>query len=424
MVAEAAVAAAGAAVDNSLLYYDSNETTCFILSIIVTMMHRYVPPKSKQDEVENKQFKQTNEPLERLYFYVPHDGTPLIPLVADIVFHFVSPKDRHFSNGTLILRSLVAMNTLLREPRTAHVATPELVYRWFKYMGVCHTEREHFRRTEKRIRRINITFAGCMRLLDVFAELHTLLDVTGVGPQPPEDCSFQYLYLWLRPCGFDAEGRIVLRDTVSNDAVNTAETGSLVEDTKHNNHTSDDYGYDFTTPDVVYHTDAFDDPFDNEHRDVGDGLGKAEREKKRKEEEEAKKKQEAERFVNEQPDVFWQWVPFAFPFPLARLYGVQWPRVDPKTGGAVPVTHDEKTQPDYPFRKYPNLLYIGRAMTGVRGDAKYATGDVWRNLVFGPPVQTNKSAWEGMIVTQNFEKIMRDVRPLCRVIHVDATMAH
>jgi hypothetical protein len=356
------------------------------------------------EEVENRQFKQTNQPVDREYFYVPHDGCRIPVVPCDPVFHFKSPKHRHMNNQTLILRSLAGLNTLLREPHVSpRVIGPEGIWAAFKYIGLCNAERNHWRRHADGVRRVRITYSGCARVLDMFATLSSL-----VLPEPciAPDPYHRFLYLWLRPCGFNARNEIVLKEPTSSEDVSDFTARELDELLLHGDDRK--HGSDNDDNDELLYLDPFGD-----HSQDGLALTRQRAAEKRKREEE--QKQAAELAAeHDHKRWFWQFVPVATT--SQRLHDLELPKL--AEDGSVPDPADT----EFCFRKYPNVVYIGRVVTDWRGTNVHIYGNTWRHLVFGPPVTASDR--DHPTAMEAYLKTMTEVRPHTRVVHVDATNAH
>jgi hypothetical protein len=356
------------------------------------------------EEVENRQFKQINQPIDKEYFYVPHDGCKIPIVPCDPVFHFKSPKHRHMNNKTLILRSLAGLNTLLREPRVAEAVSPEGIWAAFKYLGMCNAERPHWIREAQGLRRIRITYSGCARVLDIFAELSSLAD--------PEPCLDEYpyerfLYLWLRPCGFNEKNEIVLKDPPQGEPnqqdpqFTQRELDDLfLPDRKHDD-----------TDRMDNDDDLYFDPFGDQSRD-GYALTRQRAAEEQKRAEERKKAAELAA-QHDHKRCFWQFVPVATT--TQRLQTLTLPQL------AEDGTADLTKVPEYCFEKYRNVLYLGRVVADWRGTNVHIRGNTWRHLVFGPPVTAAEDPDKAMAA---YLKTMVEVRPHTRVIHVDATNAN
>lgn len=355
------------------------------------------------EEVENRQFKQINQPIDKEYFYVPHDGCKIPIVPCDPVFHFKSPKHRHMNNQTLILRSLTGLNTLLREPRVASVISPEGIWAAFKYLGMCNAERPHFWRAEPLLRRIRITYSGCARVLDMFATLESL--VAPDGPRLAEWPFERFLYLWLRPCGFNTNNEIVLKEPPQSAVVQDPDFTQRELD----NLFLPDHKHDVSGDknDEALYWDPFGD-----HSQDGHAMTRQRAAEEQKRAEERKKAAEAAA-QHDHRRVFLQYVPIATT--TQRLHDLQLPHL------AEDGTPDYTAPPEYCFRKYPNVIYLGRVITDWRGTNVHIYDTTWRHLVFGPAVTSATGTDPPM---QDYLKTMTEVRPHTRVIHVDATHAN
>lgn len=365
------------------------------------------------EEVENRQFKQINQPIDREYFYVPHDGCKIPIVPCDPVFHFKSPKHRHMNNQTLILRSLAGLNTLLREPRVAETIGPEGIWAAFKYLGMCNAERPHWRRNAGNVRRIRITYSGCARVLDIFADLQSL--VAPEGPSLADHPYERFLYLWLRPCGFNDKNEIILKDPEKkgSDAglpddpdFTQRELDDLFLPDRGDNEDRKLFDDDHDDNDLYY------DPFGDHSRD-GHAVTRQRAAEEQKRAEERKKAAEAAA-RHDHRRRFWQFVPVATT--TQRLHTLHLPRLD------ADGTPDDTAPPEYCFTKYPNVLYLGRVVADWRGTNAHIRGNTWRHLVFGPAVTTAAPADDAPLFA--YLKTMTEVRPHTRVVHVDATHAN
>jgi hypothetical protein len=131
----------------------------------------------------------TNTSRWLLHFYNQHNQNPVIVLPGDIIFNVISEIHEHTSNGTLILRSLPALNALLRE--MGPKITPIEIWERFKYLGVCAGDAAWLK-AQPLLRVITLIHSGIMRVPNIFD------DVSRPEPGPPRSLP-RYAYLWLRP---------------------------------------------------------------------------------------------------------------------------------------------------------------------------------------------------------------------------------
>jgi hypothetical protein len=355
-------------------------------------------------EVESQQFKQINYAEGRNYLYVPHNGhkIPIVP--CDVVFNFKSPVHRVKSQQqkVLILRSLPALNCLLRERKVADAVGLKGIYEAFKYLGVCAVERPHWRTTEQAIRVINITYAGCMRMLDIFADLDSLVTDE---PGPEDDAFPRFLFLWLRPCGFNKDGQIVLKDFpddhahVEDDATDVL-FGEPEEEDKH--------AADPDNDEALYYRDPF---AMDQSREAMDPVEL----ERRRAEVEAKRLEEIKRDHHRR--VFWQYVPIATK--TQDLRSITLDKYDDQGLSLDPELHSEH---DHCFVKYPHTIYLGKVSSVVRGIVELARGNNWRHMSFGPPVfEGNNHTEHNAAAIREYLIAMSQARPKARVLQVDAT---
>lgn len=382
----------------------------------------FVRPRPRpSEEPEERQFKLVNQGWYRTYLYMQHDHNKIPILVGDMVFVFKSPRDRHTNHGCLITRSLPSLNTLLRDPNVIDVVTPTNIWAAFKYLGVCAFERPHWRREEKLIRQMRLIIGGTLRVLDVFADLPTLTDPDS-KPGPTQTlCSGRYCFLWLRPCGFNSKGDIVMRDPqTNNNSIDDLKAGMSYSDwqsalgldeNKRTENTDvaaaadDDDGLD-----AYYYRD----PFELGH--LRDQSMDANEERLRKAREAAEKLR-TEALKTNAKRTFWQYIPIATD--TMNLASIEMPRVNHE-GEAV----DEHIPNAVikPFTLYPDTIYVGRVMDMHYGSMVLMPGKVWRHCVFGPPVIVGSDTLDqNRQAVYDYRENMTRWRPQSRVIHVDAT---
>lgn len=140
------------------------------------------------DPVE-KQGISINTSVSMKYHYNQHNQNTIIPLPGDLLFNFRSPPHEHESNDTLIVLTLPALNTLLRElgPRV----TPTQIWDTFKLLGSVDFD---WTVDPQRplLRGIQVSVARRMRVTNLFD------DVSRLEPTLTKQLP-RYAYLWLRP---------------------------------------------------------------------------------------------------------------------------------------------------------------------------------------------------------------------------------
>jgi len=133
----------------------------------------------------------TNVSRQRKHYYTQHDQNLVLPLPGDLVFHYRSEAHMKFSRGTLIVRSLPSLNSLLRAVGPG--VQPLDIWEAFRFLGV--VDFEHGcgpLGDDPLLRMMNITHSGVMRCVNIFD------DVSNTEPGVPKTLP-RYAYLWLRP---------------------------------------------------------------------------------------------------------------------------------------------------------------------------------------------------------------------------------
>lgn len=152
-------------------------------------------------EILEKQLVTTRGHLRLSHPYNNHDQNSIIILPGDLLFAFQSPHHQHTMHETLILRSLPALNTLLREIGGTKITQDEICDS-FKFIGSCLQDWALDYETPW-LRGIDIVHGGCMKVVNIFD------DLTQKEPKLPKTLP-RHAYLWLRPCILDPKTRKVI----------------------------------------------------------------------------------------------------------------------------------------------------------------------------------------------------------------------
>ena len=138
----------------------------------------------------------TNYRRRHKYYYTQHKQNNVLLLEGDLLFNVKSDAHQHQSNGTLILRSLPALNYLLREAGP-HIA-PLDIWTYFKYMGAHESDVAYG--THPLMRMCTIATSGLFRATNLFDDWsHNKPQIVGAYPR--------HAYLMLLPYCDDSKGQ-------------------------------------------------------------------------------------------------------------------------------------------------------------------------------------------------------------------------